>query len=119
MTTLVFLDLTVTQGPNTGMRYSIPQNMFRILGRYEIGFIADERVLNPDQQELLLKYLPKEFLNKQGPDILLDDTSLSTAHALVLFTKEKSIWVDLMNEKIQTIQTGDSISIGSTQLKVS
>lgn len=119
MTTLVFLDLTVTQGPNTGMRYSIPQNMFRIIGRYEVGFIADERALNPDQQELVLKYIPRQFQNHKGPDILLDDPVLSTAQGLVLFTGEKSIWVDLMNEKIQTIQTGDSISIGNTKLKVS
>ena len=119
MTTLAFLDLTVTQGPNTGMRYSIPQNMFRILGRYEPGFIADERVLNPDQQELVLKYVPKKFYTSKGPDILLDDPILSTAHGLVLFTEEKSLWVDLFNEKTQTLKTGDSISIGNTKLKVS
>ncbi len=119
MTTLAFLDLTVTQGPNVGMRYSVPQNMFRILSRYEVGFIADERVLNPEQQELVLKYVPKKFQENKGPDILLDDPVLSTAHALVLFTEEKSIWVDFMNEKIQTLQIGDSISIGNTTLKVS
>lgn len=118
-TTLTFLDLTVTHGPNTGMRYSIPQNMFRILSRYEVGFIADERLLNPDQQELVLKYVPKKFQNNKGPDILLDDPVLSTAQGLVLFTEEKSLWVDFMNEKIHNLQIGDSISIGNTKLKVS
>lgn len=119
MTTLAFLDLTVTQGPNTGMRYSIPQNMFRLLGRYEKGFIADERILNPDLQELVLKYIPKAFQNNRGPDILLDDPVLNIAQGLVLFTKEQSIWVDLLDEKTQTLQIGDSISIGNTKLKVS
>ena len=119
MTTLAFLDLTVTHGPNTGMRYSIPQNMFRILGRYELGFIADERVLNPDQHEQVLKYVPKEFRSNKGPDILLDDPILSTAHGLVLFTEGQSLWVDLFSEKTQTLQIGDSISIGNTKLKVS
>ena len=119
MTTLAFLDLTVTHGPNTGMRYSIPQNMFRILGRYEVGFIADERVLNPEQQELVLQYVPKKYRASKGPDILLDDPILSTAHGLVLFTEEKSLWVDLFHEKTQTLQSGDSISIGNTKLKVS
>ena len=93
--------------------------MFRILSRYEIGFIADERVLNPEQQELVLKHVPRKFQNNRGPDILLDDPVLSTAQGLVLFTEEESIWVDLMNEKIQTLQAGDSISIGNTSLKVS
>lgn len=119
MTTLAFLDLTVTRGPNTGMRYSVPENMFRIVGRYEKGFIADERLLNPDQQELILKFIPKEFQNNQGPDVLLDDPSIGIAHGFILFTGQEATWVDLLNEKTQTLKTGDLIVIGNTELKVS
>ena len=118
MTTLAFLDLTVTQGPNTGMRYSIPQNMYRILGRYERGFIADERRLSPEQHEGVLKYIPKAYRNNKGPDILLDDPVIGIAQVLVLFTEEKSLWVDLLSEKTQNIQTGDSIVIGNTTLSI-
>lgn len=119
MTTLAFLDLTVTEGPNSGMRYSIPQNTYRVVGRYEPGFIADERVLNPEQQERLIKLLAKKFQNNKGPHILLDDPVLSTAQGLVLFTTEESLWVDLTSENKQVLQKGDSILIGNTKLEVS
>src|SRR3989338_4859909 len=119
MTTLTFLDLTVTQGPNLGMRYRTPENMFRILGRYEKGFIADERPLNPDQQELILKYIPKEFRHSRAPDILLDDPLIGIGHGLVFYTKAQTLWVDLLSENTQSLQLGDLIYLGSTQLKVS
>ena len=119
MTSLAFLDLTVTAGPNTGMRYSIPEGMFRILGRYEPGFIADERLLNPDQQELLLKHLPRDFPLERGPDILLDDSVLNTTQGLVIFAQSAKLWIDLSSEESKNIQIGDFISIGNTKLKVS
>ncbi len=119
MTSLAFLDLTVTQGPNQGMRYSIPEGTYRILARYEPGFVADDRILNPDQQERVLSYLPKKTGLIRGPDILLDDSSLSTAHAIAILTPQGGRWVDLIAETEKTVSTGDTVNLGSTQLKVS
>src|SRR5690349_4561072 len=119
MTSLAFLDLTTVLGPNLGMRYSIPDGMFRIIGRYEPGFIADERLLNPEQQELLLKHLPYDSPHERGPDILLDDPVLNTAQGLVLFSGDRRLWIDLLNEESKTIEIGDFISLGNTKLKVS
>lgn len=119
MTTLTFLDLIVTRGPNQGMCYTTLENMFRILGRYEKGFIADERVLNPELQELILKYIPREYRNNRGPDILLDDPSIGLAHGIILCTPNESTWIDLLKEKTQKVKKSDLIALGNSELKVS
>ncbi len=119
MTSLAFLDLTVTQGPNKGMRYSVPEGTYQIIARYEPGFIADDRILNPDQQERIFSYLPQKAGLTRGPDILLDDNSLSTAHAIAILAPQGGRWVDLIAETEKSITAGNVISLGSTQLKVS
>ncbi|MES2504979.1 MAG: hypothetical protein V4534_08895 [Myxococcota bacterium] len=101
------------------MRYSIPKDSFRLIGRYEPGLIADERLLNPDQRELVMKYVPKEILINQGPDILLEDAILNPVQGLVIFCDRGRVWVDLSIEESRLLQSSDSISIGNTRLKVS
>lgn len=109
---LTFLDLTITAGPEKGMRYSIPEGMFRVIGR-------QESTLNPEQQELLHKALLKTGTLERGPNIILNDPLLHPAHAVVLYDAKNSLWIDLLEEKSKMIHPGDSIQFGNTWLKVS
>ena len=119
MTTLLFLDLTVIKGPNLGMRYSVPEHSFRILGRYEKGFIADEHILGPDLQELVLNCIPETIKQNRGPDILLDDLAMALFQGLFCFHRKQSFWFDFSNEQKQVLKPEDLLAIAGTTFKVS
>ncbi|MBH2006921.1 MAG: hypothetical protein I8H75_06275 [Myxococcaceae bacterium] len=100
------------------MRYSIPEGYWRFVGRYESGFIADERILNPEQQERFLPYSPKPTVLREGPFILLDDPELSTAEGFIAYTGKEAYWLNLSQGLKQSLKSQDLIVIGNTTLEV-
>ena len=141
MTLTRFLDLVVTSGPDAGMRYSIEEGTYRIIGRYDdflhptqILSAESDHGLNPDQQERVEKHLashPHSSHRKQktqGPDILLSDPSISRSHAMVIMDESGAQRIDLISKNgthvNQTLVSdiplskGDVISLGNTQLIV-
>jgi len=136
-----FVDLLVIDGPDKGMRFSIEQGSFRIIGKREEPSIKENlieteinRSLNADQQEIIYLHL-KNFSNPsllqyqpRGPDILLNDPSVNRIHAMVLFDEQTTSIADLIsNEGIfvqkkqinqANLQNNDVISIGNSKLMI-
>jgi FHA domain len=139
MTATRFLDLYVISGPDKGMRYSIEEGTYRIIGKREDASFAEERVtsegdriLNPDQLEIIYLHIKTYSDNsrlkfqKRGPDILLNDLSVSRMHVMVLMIDLKISIAELTSTcKIQIndnplysaiLKEGDLITVGSTKL---
>ena len=139
MTITRFLDLRVVSGPDEGMRYSIEEGTYRIIGNrdgtsFAIEQITPEgdRILNPDQQEIIHTHIKtysshaRLKFQKRGPDILLNDLSVARMHVMVLMddsaisiadlTSTNQIQVNGNPIKEAKLKEGDMISIGSTKL---
>lgn len=139
MTTTRFLDLYVVGGPDEGMRYSIEEGTYRIIGKREDAAFAIEqvtsegdRILNPHQLEIIYLHIKSYSDNsrlkfkKRGPDILLNDLSVARMHVMLLMDELKISIAELTcADKIQIngnpicnaiLKEGDLITIGSTKL---
>jgi hypothetical protein len=141
MTATRFLDLNVVTGPDEGMRYTIEQGTYRVIGRYEDAARTTEqltsegdRALNPDQQERIEHHIETHArstrlkFQRRGPDILLGDPSVSRTHAMVLIDEHGASFADLMSTNKSKVNgnpmqdaklgEGDVITIGNTRLLV-
>ncbi|MDA0712698.1 MAG: FHA domain-containing protein [bacterium] len=141
MTMTCFLDLLIISGPDKSMRFSIEQGTYRIIGQRvdlslnNINFDYKKNVsLNPDQQETVNTHLKNYSKNSlmqfysRGPDILLNDETVSRIHLMVLKDSNMISLVDLasesgtkINEKIikeAHLKDHDIIIVGNTKIMV-
>lgn len=138
-----FVDLEVLSGPEQGMRWSVEDGTYRVLGRagddtestVQLNRAGD-RMLDSDQRAVVEGMLDaradrgvRTRFKQRGPDILLHDTSVSRTHALI-FVDESGISVaDLMSTngtKVNgaaitdlDVHPGDVMQIGQSRLRVS
>lgn len=135
------IDLIVAKGENEGMRYTIEKGTYRVMGRFEENPTITEQLtpegdrgLNPDQQELVNKHISSHARStrlkhqKRGPDILLDDPSISRTHCMVFIDESGASLADLMSTngtrvngtRVQddVLNERDIIHIGTTKLIV-
>lgn len=141
MSATQFLDLRVVAGPDEGMNYTVERGTFRVIGRFEdVGRSTEQlttegdRALNPDQQELIDKHIETHArstrlkFQRRGPDILLNDPSVSRAHAMVLIDEHGASFADLMSTNKSRVNGNpvqdakldeqDVVSLGNTKLLV-
>jgi predicted component of type VI protein secretion system len=137
-----FVDLVVVEGPDLGMRYTIEEGSFRVLGRSEDDnemtqqlTPEGDRQLNPDQVavvETLLAKGPQTQVrvgtSRRGADVLLNDTAVSRTHAMVFVDRGHISVADLMSTngtkvnqgQVQDVdlKEGDRVQLGKTHLEV-
>ena len=139
-----FVDLVAVEGPDKGMRYSIEEGTYRVLARHQddaqstLQMTADgDRALDREAQarvdELGLTHgeragRSRTGFRKRGPDIVLNDGSVSRTHALVFVDKDSVSVADLMSTngtkvnggvvKDVDLNEGDVIHVGKTRLRV-
>lgn len=105
------LELEIIEGPETGKRFAVSEGTYRVLGRagddvhLTVQMTMDgDRALDAHQEELVEDLFRKRAsrglrtrFRKRGPDILLQDESVSRTHALVFADAEGVSVVDLMS----------------------
>ena len=98
-----FLDLLVTEGPDKGMRFSVEQSSYRIIGKREVA--EKPSVLNLNQHEIVNRHIKtySDFSSLQfqarGPNISLSDNTLNRVHAIFLFNEKRASCADLTGGK--------------------
>ncbi len=137
-----FVDLVVVEGPDQGMKYTIEEGAYRVVGR--AGDPTDstvhltkegDRLLDADQQALVDQLVTSRSargartrFRTRGADILIDDESVSRSHAVVFADREGVSVADLMSTngtKVNgtpvgdvDLQSGDVLHVGQTKFKV-
>lgn len=135
-----FVDLVVVEGPDKGMRFTVEEGTYRVLGRAGDDFTSTiqlnrdgDRMLDPEQEavvEGLFKARESRGVRtrfrRRGADVLLADTSVSRTHALVFVDAEGISVADLMSTngtKLNgapitdaDVEEGDVLHVGKTKL---
>lgn len=137
-----FVDLEVIDGPDKGMRYTVEEGTYRVLGRAGDDMSSTvqmnrdgDRALDPDQEALVegmfrnrqSRGLRTRF-KKRGADILLQDGSVSRTHALVFVDADGISVADLMSTngtKVNgapitdvDVAEGDVVHLGQTKMVI-
>jgi pSer/pThr/pTyr-binding forkhead associated (FHA) protein len=137
-----FMDLEVLSGPEQGMRWSIEDGTYRVVGRagadnestVQLNREGD-RMLDSDQRAVVEGMLDaradrgvRTRFKRRGPDILLHDGSVSRTHALIFVDQSGISVADLMSTNGTKVNgapisdvdvlAGDMVQIGQSRLKV-
>jgi pSer/pThr/pTyr-binding forkhead associated (FHA) protein len=137
-----FIDLEVLSGPEQGMRWSIEDGTYRVIGRagddnestVQLNRGGD-RMLDPDQKAVVEGMLDaradrgvRTRFKRRGTDILLHDGSVSRTHALIFVDQSGISVADLMSTNGTKVNgapisdvdvlAGDMVQIGQSRLKV-
>jgi hypothetical protein len=135
-----FVDLEVVDGPEKGMRYTVEEGTYRVLGRRGDDVVSTlqmnqegDRQLDPEQEAVVSGvFRAREGLRtrfkKRGADILLGDDSVSRTHALVFVDAQSVSVADLMSTngtKVNgsiiddvDVNAGDVVQIGQSKIVI-
>jgi hypothetical protein len=132
--------LVVIDGPVLGERFKLKSGTFRLIGRLDQNqevtmqvTTMGNQILSEDHQNLMQAHMESRedaglrmLYQKRDLDILLEDPSVSKAHAMVFADEHGLSVADLMSTngiqvngqtfKDANLQPGDRLRIGSTLL---
>lgn len=136
-----FVDITIVEGPDEGMRFTVMADTFRVIGR--AGSPAEstvhmtregDRMLDAEQRALVDRIVTSRASRgrgshrTRGADILINDESVSRSHAAIFADKKGASVADLTStngtkvngERVSDVDVniGDVLQVGSTKFKI-
>lgn len=129
-----FIDLVAVEGPDRGMRFTVEDGTYRVIARAPDEGPSSTSQLTPDGdraldgEQVAAVEGHRTRIKKRGPDVTLQDGSVSRTHCIVFVDKGKASLADLMSTngtKVNGVivrdvdlKPGDVVHVGKTKLRV-